>query len=583
MSGTHDRTVPTAADAERRFDDVRRADGDAVDGICTLVSPPERTKELLRWLKHEAGHGMLYDLTAIDDRARRHRGNGEEAGFTAVYQLLSLEPFSEVRVKVPLDAERPSMPTVTDVWPAANWYEREAFDMFGIDFEGHPDPRRILMPPTWTGHPLRKDHPARATESERYSLDDAERERQEEALRFDPAAWGLPDREDTELLFLNVGPQHPGTHGVLRVVLLLDGEEIVDAVPDIGFHHRGAEKMAERQTWHTYIPYTDRIDYLGGVMNNLPYLLAVEQMAGIEVPSRAQTIRVMLCEIFRLCSHLVWYGTFAQDVGALSPVFYMFTDREQALRIVEAICGDRMHPNWFRIGGVAQDLPEGWDGMVTTFVDTLEERLREYDSMVMGNRIFRARNVGVGAYTTEEAVEWGVTGPGLRATGLEWDLRKKRPYSGYEQFEFDVPTATAGDNYARAEVRIEEMRQSLRILRQCVAEMPPGPIKADHPLTTPPAKERTMHDIETLIHHFLSVSWGPVIPRSEAHAMVEASKGLNGYWLVSEGDDHAYRCRIRTPSFPHMQMLPEITRGLMVPDLLAVLGSIDFVLADVDR
>ena len=564
------------------FPDVQEQRRGVRDDSLTLRCPSERLHALLAHLKRETGHRMLYDLTAVDERARRS-ANGDGDGFTAVYHLLSLDPVSEVRVKVPLDADRPSVPSITSLWPNANWYEREAFDMFGITFPGHPDLRRILMPPTWEGHPLRKDHPARATEMRAFSLTEVQQEREEDALRFDPAAWGLPEYEDSELLFLNVGPQHPGTHGVLRVVLLLDGEEIVEAVPDIGFHHRGAEKMAERQTWHTYIPYTDRIDYLGGVMNNLPYLLAVERMAGLEVPDRAKTIRIMLCELFRICSHLVWYGTFAQDVGALSPVFYTFTDREQALRIVEAICGDRMHPNWFRIGGVAQDLPEGWDAMVTSFADTLEKRLREYDSMVMRNRIFRARNEGIGAYTTDEAIEWGVTGPGLRATGLEWDLRKERPYSGYDQMEFDVPTATAGDNYARAVVRVEEMRQSLRILRQCVRDMPTGPIKADHPATTPPPKERTMHDIETLIHHFLSVSWGPVIDAGECHVMVEASKGLNGYWLVSEGDDKAYRCRIRSPSFAHMQMLPEIVRGLMVPDLLAVLGSIDFVLADVDR
>ena len=441
------------------------------------------------------------------------------------------------------------------------------------------------MPLTWEGHPLRKEHPARATEMEPYRLPEDKQTREQEALQFDPEEWGLHRKgEDVDFMFLNLGPQHPGTHGVLRIVLQLDGEEIVDAVPDIGFHHRGAEKMGERQSWHTYIPYTDRVDYLGGVLNNLPYVMAVEKLAGIdEIPDRAKVIRVMLSELYRLSSHLVWYGTFAQDVGQLSPVFYMFTDRERIFDITQAITGGRMHPGWFRIGGVAQDLPNGWDELVQGFLDYMPSRIDEYDELVMQNRIFQARTMGVGQYSQEEAIEWGITGPGLRASGLEWDFRKKRPYSGYEQFDFDIPTGNKGDSYDRAVVRVEEMRQSLCIIQQCVDNMPPGPYKADHPLTTPPRKDGTMHDIETLIAHFLSVSWGPVIPAGEAFAEVEASKGNNGYYLVSDGGTESYRTRIRAPSFPHIQMVPYISRGLSVQDLLAILGSVDFVLADVDR
>jgi len=473
---------------------------------------------------------------------------------------------------------------VTDIWPAADWYEREVFDMFGVAFDGHPNLRRILLPPTWEGHPLRKDYPARATEAGPFALPDEKQDAEQEALRIDPEAFGLTrGGGDTDYLFLNLGPQHPGTHGVLRIALQLDGETIVGAVPDIGYHHRGAEKMAERQSWHTFIPYTDRIDYLGGVLNDFGYVLAVERLAGIRVPERAEVIRVMMAELFRISSHLVWYGTFAQDLGALSPVFFVFADRERLFDIVAAITGGRMHPGWFRIGGVAQDLPNGWDGMVREFIEYLPRRLDEYETLVMRNRIFKARTKGVGAFTAEEAFEWGVTGPNLRACGVDWDLRKRRPYGGYEGFEFDVPTAVHGDCYDRAVVRVEEMRQSLRIIRQCLEGMPQGPYKSDHPLTTPPRKANTMKDIETLITHFLGVSWGPVIPPGEVFQDVEASKGNSGYYLVSDGGTSAYRARIRTPSFAHMQSVPWLSRGLMVADLLAILGSLDYVLADVDR
>jgi NADH-quinone oxidoreductase subunit C/D len=318
-------------------------------------------------------------------------------------------------------------------------------------------------------------------------------------------------------------------------------------------------------------------------MNNFPYLLAIEQAARIEVPDRAKMIRIMMAELFRIISHLVWYGTFAQDLGQLSPVFYMFTDRERAFSIVEAVTGARMHPNWFRIGGVAQDLPAGWEELVRDFLKYMLPRLKEYDTIVMQNRLFKARTKGVGDYTLDEAIEWGVTGPGLRACGFEWDFRKKRPYSGYDQLTFDIPTAQQGDCYDRGVVRVEEMRQSLRIIEQCVDNMPAGPYKSENTLATPPLKERTMHDIETLITHFLGVSWGPVIPPCESFVGIEATKGNNGYYLISDGSTIPYRVRIRTPSFPHLQMIPLISRGGMIPDLLAILGSIDFVLADVDR
>lgn len=558
----------------------------ALDGLPTFWVAKDRLLDLLRLLKHGIGrpYKMLYDLTAIDERMRSNRNGHPRSDFTVIYHLLSFERNAYVRIKVGLAEDRASAPSITGIWPSANWYEREVWDMFGITFEGHPHLTRILMPKTWEGHPLRKEHPARATEMGPYHLPEVKEEQEQRALQFQPEDWGMSrSREEADFMFLNVGPQHPGTHGVLRIALQLDGEEIVDAVPEIGFHHRGAEKMGERQTWHSYIPYTDRIDYLGGVMNNLAYLTAVEKLAGIEVPPRAQTIRVMLAELFRIISHLVWYGTFSQDLGQLSPVFYTFNDRERAFAIIEAVCGARMHPNWFRIGGVADDLPNGWDRMLRDFVAYLPKRLAEYDQEILRNPLFRARTKGVGGIGMEDAIDWGITGPNLRAAGFPWDFRKKQPYSGYEHFDFDVPEGKTGDCYDRATVRVEEMRQSLRIIEQCVDHMPQGPYKSEHHLTTPPKKPKTMHDIETLITHFLGVSWGPVLPPGEVLSAIEATKGNNGYFLVSDGTPYSYRTRIRTPSFPHMQVLPRLCRGLMVPDLLAILGSLDFVLADIDR
>jgi NADH-quinone oxidoreductase subunit C/D len=556
------------------------------DGTTSIWTKKENLVPLLKHLKNEISlpFRMLYDLTAIDERTRTNRTDQPESDFTIVYHLTSFERNEDIRIKVPLSGNDLSVPSITGIWESANWYEREVFDMFGISFTGHPRLTRILMPKTWHGNPLRKEHPARATELDPFILTEQMRDVEDAGLKFNPEEYGLDSKsEDSDFMFLNIGPQHPGTHGLLRLIVQLNGEDIVNIIPEIGFHHRGAEKMGERQSWHTFIPYTDRIDYLGGVMNNLAYLLSVEKLAGIEVPDRASVIRIMMSELFRIASHLVWLGTFAQDMGQMSPVFYAFNDRERIFDIVSAITGARMHPAWFRIGGVAHDLPDGWEKLMQGFVDYFPKRLKEYDNSVIKNAIFKARTVGIGVYTTEEAIEWGITGSGLRATGFNWDYRKKRPYSGFEKFEFDVPLGKNGDCYDRATVRMQEMHQSLRIIQQCINNMPAGHFKSDNPLAIPPRKDKTMTDIETLITHFVGVSWGPVIPAGEAMVPVEAAKGSNGYYLISDGSTSSYRSRIRTPSFPHIQMLPLISKGYTIPDLLAILGAMDFVLADLDR
>ncbi len=581
----HDHTIVETL--KKRFPETELERVTYQDELPTLKVAADQCKPILSFLKSEVDrpYQAFYDLTAIDERSRR-QGKVDGEDFSVVYHLLSYQRNSDIRLQVPLSENQLSVPSVTDIWPAANWYEREAWDMFGITFEDHPCLRRILNPPDWVGHPLRKDHPARATELPAYMQSEAEYKQHEDALTFRPEEWGLPndtEDSDSEYMYLNLGPNHPGTHGVLRMILRLHGEEIVDIVPDIGFHHRGAEKMGERQTFHTFIPYTDRIDYLGGVNNNLAYLLAVEKLADIRVPQRAQQIRVLMCELYRIASHLVWLGTYGHDVGAMTPVFWTFKDRERIFDIVAAITGDRMHPNWFRIGGVAQDLPTGWEVMVKTFAEQLQKNIDDFVTLMPKSGIFKARTQGVGVYTLQEAIEWGVTGPNLRSCGLDWDFRKKRPYSGYDEYDFDIPTATAGDSYARCTVRIEEVRQSLRIIDQVMNRIEPGDYIADHPLAVPGKKAETMEDIESLIHHFLGVSWGFSYPIGGAHASIEAPKGNNGYFIVSDGGTTPYRLRIRTPSFNHLQTLPMLVRGHQVADLLTVLGSLDYVLADIDR
>ncbi len=557
--------------------------GDAVQPVApvsdmlTLQVAPDRVKEVLRFLKTEAQPRFLRldDLTALDEATRRERRDYPD--FTLNYQLLSFESASRVRLKVPLYGAAPAIPSITDLWPSANWYEREVYDMFGIRFEGHPRLWRILMPHDWEGFPLRKGYPDRATAMPPYTHLDAQKQQPLDAGKYMEGTVG-----ENEFI-LNIGPHHISTHGLIRFILALRGEEITALDTDIGYHHRAAEKIGERQSWHQFMPYTDRIDYLTGVANNLTYCEAVETLAGIKVPDRAQFIRVMLTEFFRLSNHLVWFSTFSHDVGAMTPNFYCFAEREKVLDIVELITGGRLHPTWFRLGGVAMDLPEGWKELVDDFVKVFPSRIKEFEALITQNPIFEARTRDIGVLSRQDAMEWGVTGANLRASGLEWDLRKKMPYSAYEAFDFDIPYATGGDCYSRYLVRVEEMRQSVRIIEQAANRMPPGRYVTDDYRYVIPAKEDTLRDIESLIHHFINVSRGAKIPRGEAYAATEHPRGEQGVYVASDGLNMAYRLRFRSPGFAHVQALPLMAVGHLIADLIAVIGSIDFVLPDIDR
>jgi NADH-quinone oxidoreductase subunit D len=387
----------------------------------------------------------------------------------------------------------------------------------------------------------------------------------------------------TETMTLNMGPQHPSTHGVLRLVLELDGEVITKITPHIGYLHRGIEKLSEYRTYHQILPLTDRLDYLAPMSNNLGYIVAVEKLMAVEVPERAETIRIIMAELTRLESHLVWIACHALDIGAMTVFIYAFRERETVMEIYELISGARMTSNFFRVGGLSQDVPDEFVKKVSDFIDVMPGYLDQYEGLLTTNPIWLKRTVGNGVISAEDAIDFGITGPALRGSGVDWDLRRDNPYSGYEKYQFKVPVGENCDTFDRYKVRLIEMREACKIVRQGLDRLKPGPVLADCPQVCYPPKENVYNSIEGLIHHFKIASEGFPAPEGEVYQGVEAPKGELGFYIVSDGGNKPQRLRIRPPSFVNLQAIEKMAKGAMIADLVAVIGTLDIVLGEIDR
>ncbi|HVF29366.1 MAG TPA: NADH dehydrogenase (quinone) subunit D [Pyrinomonadaceae bacterium] len=382
---------------------------------------------------------------------------------------------------------------------------------------------------------------------------------------------------------LSMGPQHPSTHGVLRLDLRLDGELVIKAIPDIGYLHTGMEKLFEYKKYQQGIVITDRMDYLNPLGNNLAYVMAAEKLLDLEIPHRAQTIRVLFCELQRIASHMVWLGTHALDIGAMSVFFYCFRQREKILNLIEAASGGRMTPSYFRIGGLMMDLPAGFERRCKQFLDDFLDAMNTFETLVTGNTLWQSRTMGIGVISGEDAIDWGLTGPCLRGSGVDLDLRRDNPYTGYETYDFDVPVEDDGDVWARFRVRMRECYESYKIVRQALERLRPGPIKADAPKVVLPDRDDMRKHMDSLIHHFLIVAEGFNIPPGEVYMPIEGSKGELGVYMKSNGGPKPDRVHFRGPSFVNLSALPVMSEGEMVADVVAIIGSLDIVLGEIDR
>lgn len=555
----------------------------------TITINADQLPAVAQFLRDEPGlqYNLLLDVYGVD-----RRDLGQSPRFASQYELYSIPNNQRLRLNVlasdAKNGDLPQIPSVTGLWSTANWLERETYDLMGIEFTGHPWMHRIMMPFGWVGHPLRKDYPL-GGEPVNFSHDkDNPRFAHLGKRIMDTPSYPADIEEDLDQehnLVINMGPQHPATHGVLRLAVELDGERVVTVRPEVGYLHSGFEKLGENKRYEKFIPYCDRLDYVSSMSNNLGYVMAVEKLMEVEIPLHAQYVRVILTELQRIASHMVWLGTHAMDVSGTihALLMYAFNWREKILDIFEMVCGARMTTSYFCVGGLRWELPGAFEAAVRDFLKDFPAGLKDFHGMLTNNPIWRSRLEGVGNLSKEEAISLGITGPMLRGSGVEFDLRKAQPYSSYDHFDFDIPTATEGDSFARYVVRMEELIQSMRIIEQALNKLKPGPHKtSDRKVVLPPRPEIS-DSMESLIHHFKLVTEGFKPPKGQVYGMIENPKGILAFGLISDGTAVPHRLRVRGPSFVNLQATDTLSKGGLLSDIITVIGSVDIVLGEVDR
>lgn len=534
-------------------------------GDDVLEVPKEDIPALLKHFRASGKFDFLMDVCGVDYPNREKR-------FDVVYHLFSSKDASRLRLKTQV-GENESVGTATEAYRGADWFEREAYDMFGVKFEGHPNLRKILTHHQFVGYPLRKDYDANWQQHANSVL----------PIHFDNKPGRPGDVLNENHVAINVGPSHPATHGTLRVMAELDGETIVRANPEIGYLHRCFEKMAETHPYNQVIPYTDRLNYCSAPMNNIGYCKAVERLLGVEIPPKAQAMRVVLAELSRIIDHIIAVGTGGVDLGALSAFFHLLTYREKVYNLFEKLCGARLTVSMTRVGGMAQDAPEGWFDEVLAFCKEMRVQVDEISSLMLDNKIFIKRTQGICPISAQDAIQWGYTGPLLRATGVNLDLRKAQPYYGYDALDFDVPVGTTGDIYDRYLVRVEEMRQSIRIIEQVCKNIPGGDYTIRDKGIVLPEKKDVYGNIEGLMNHFMLVIKGLRPPVGEIYDATEAANGELGFYLVSDGSANPYRLKVRPPCFAIYQSFSSVVEGWMLADAIAVVASMNVIAGELDR